>query len=554
MRRSSRVITVAVGAGVIGVAVTASGAEARLDLYVDKSTQQLSVIQNGTLLYVWPVSTGREMSSTPSGVYTPERLERSWFSKAYYNSPMPHAIFFHNGYAIHGSYDISKLGGPASHGCVRLHPRNAALLFSMVERAGPGNTAIFVGGDSHRPSLRYRNFDDGAPPAWRRDDGMTRNPYPPRPMPAIPPGGDRYVDGAYPPARSAAPPSGPRPSPYHSELAADGRSGNPPGPDAAPYYQADRYGGGRSAPRGPGVGPPDQYVDGWYAPHDPGVPPEYYADPRVDRRVTAQGFRVPQDYNIDPRVDGRSAAHDPSVPPDYKMEPRADDRGVARDPRIPPDYAIDPRIDGRVAAHGPRIPQDYNIDPYIDGGRGTPYYPPDRHGDGRDPNPQREHGPRMPPYNTVDAYADGPGRRQSEQPMMRGHSPASRPPALRPGGEAFVDRTPQNGFRPLAAGAKSDKPDKPGRAASQPPGRHVTAAGETAKAPPPAPPSVPPPPPQPAATTSPLPPEPAARVEPSQERRQQPDLGYKILPRSYWAGASWRWRLKRDDDGSHDPQ
>jgi L,D-transpeptidase catalytic domain len=517
MRRSSRGITIAVGAGVIGVAVTASGAEARLDLYVDKSTQQLSVIQNGALVYVWPVSTGRDRFSTPSGVYTPERLERSWFSKAYYNSPMPHAIFFHGGYAIHGSYDISKLGGPASHGCVRLHPRNAGLLFSMVERAGPGNTAIFVGGNSHRPSLRYHNFDDPTLPAWRPEDGLTRSPYPPLPVPAIPPGGDRYVDGAHPPPPSAPPPSGLRPPPSPSERTADGRGSYPAGPDAAPYYQADRYGGGRSVPRGPDVGPyrgaPDRYADERDAPHGPGVPPDYYADPRVD---------------------GRVAARDPRIPPDYTVAPRVDGRGAAYDPRIPQDY------------------QDYNVDPYVDGGRGAPYgvppyYPPDPRGDGRDPNPQREHGPRMPPYNAVDAYPEGPGRRQSDQLATRGHSPANRLPAPRPNGEALADRTPRNGFQPPTAGAK---PDKPGRIADQPPGRHVTPAGETARAQPLPPP--PPPPPQPAVATSP-PPTPAARVEPPQEHRQ-PDLGYKVLPKSYWAGASWRWRLKRDDDGPHDPQ
>ena len=102
MRRSSLVITIA-----FAITVAASAADAKLDLYVDKSSQNISVVQNGALLYVWPVSTGGDKFSTPNGVYMPERLERSWFSKAYYNAPMPHAIFFHNGYAIHGSYDIA---------------------------------------------------------------------------------------------------------------------------------------------------------------------------------------------------------------------------------------------------------------------------------------------------------------------------------------------------------------------------------------------------------------------------------------------------------------
>ena len=172
MRRSSVITTFIFGTSMFGAAVAASDAEARLNIYVDKSAQQLQVIQDGRRLFVWPVSTGRDRFSTPSGVYAPERLERSWFSKAYYNSPMPHAIFFHNGYAIHGSYDIARLGGPASHGCVRLHPRDAALLFSMVQHEGPGGTTIYVGGDSSRTQLRYRDDVEPWRPASRRSSGV----------------------------------------------------------------------------------------------------------------------------------------------------------------------------------------------------------------------------------------------------------------------------------------------------------------------------------------------------------------------------------------------
>jgi lipoprotein-anchoring transpeptidase ErfK/SrfK len=57
---------------------------------------------------------------------------------------MPHAIFFRGGFAIHGSYEISRLGGPASHGCVRLHPAAAAILFGLVQREGMRNTTIVV--------------------------------------------------------------------------------------------------------------------------------------------------------------------------------------------------------------------------------------------------------------------------------------------------------------------------------------------------------------------------------------------------------------------------
>jgi hypothetical protein len=145
MRRHA-VILVAAAAWLIGI----EGAEAKLDILVDKATQRMLVIQDGYMRYIWPVSTGRDEMATPNGVYAPQRLERSWFSSAYYNSPMPYSIFFHNGYAIHGSFAINQLGGPASHGCVRLHPHHAALLFDMVQQEGPANTTIEIT-DEARP-------------------------------------------------------------------------------------------------------------------------------------------------------------------------------------------------------------------------------------------------------------------------------------------------------------------------------------------------------------------------------------------------------------------
>jgi lipoprotein-anchoring transpeptidase ErfK/SrfK len=57
---------------------------------------------------------------------------------------MPHAIFFYGGFAIHGTYELTRLGGPASHGCVRLYPSHAATLFALVERNGPRNTRIEI--------------------------------------------------------------------------------------------------------------------------------------------------------------------------------------------------------------------------------------------------------------------------------------------------------------------------------------------------------------------------------------------------------------------------
>ena len=113
-------------------------------VHVDKSSQRMSVSVNGQSRYSWAVSTGRSGYGTPSGSFSPQLMARRWYSKKYYNSPMPYSIFFYHGFAIHGTTDLARLGGPASHGCVRLHPSNAATLYALVERNGRGSTRIEI--------------------------------------------------------------------------------------------------------------------------------------------------------------------------------------------------------------------------------------------------------------------------------------------------------------------------------------------------------------------------------------------------------------------------
>jgi lipoprotein-anchoring transpeptidase ErfK/SrfK len=134
--------------------VSASTASANVLIRVDKSTQEMTVSVDGAPRYHFAVSTGRPGYGTPSGTFHPERMERTWFSHLYYNSPMPHSIFFHSGFAIHGSYEINRLGGPASHGCIRLHPDNAATLYALVQQQGMAATTIVVSGES--PSAARR--------------------------------------------------------------------------------------------------------------------------------------------------------------------------------------------------------------------------------------------------------------------------------------------------------------------------------------------------------------------------------------------------------------
>ena len=104
----------------------------------------MEVYVHGRLKHSWRVSTGRRGYETPGGSYSAKRLEREWYSTQYDDAPMPHAIFFRGGYATHGTYETKRLGRPASHGCVRLAPGNAARLYNLVEAMGRKRTRISV--------------------------------------------------------------------------------------------------------------------------------------------------------------------------------------------------------------------------------------------------------------------------------------------------------------------------------------------------------------------------------------------------------------------------
>lgn len=179
-------------AGVL-VAALAAPASAELLITVDKTSQQMTVERDGQLLHTWPVSTGLRGHDTPSGSYKPFRMEATHFSREWDNAPMPHSIFFSmTGHAIHGSNHVRHLGRAASHGCVRLAPRNAATLFALVKQTKMANTRVVVDGlvpgggrdevaaQSGRRGRAYDEAADGGLWSVRRQRGGYEAPAEPR--------------------------------------------------------------------------------------------------------------------------------------------------------------------------------------------------------------------------------------------------------------------------------------------------------------------------------------------------------------------------------------
>ena len=133
-----------------GLTLFATGAaQAKIAITVDKNAQLMTVAVDGVERYQWPVSTGIPSHETPNGSFRTFRMEEDHFSKEFDDAPMPHSIFFTKiGHAIHGTDFETRLGAPASHGCVRLSKANAATLYAMVEKDGVLNTTVTLTGSS----------------------------------------------------------------------------------------------------------------------------------------------------------------------------------------------------------------------------------------------------------------------------------------------------------------------------------------------------------------------------------------------------------------------
>jgi lipoprotein-anchoring transpeptidase ErfK/SrfK len=131
----------------VGTKEAPAQAGSQILINIDKSRQQMTVLVDGIDKYSWPVSTGKYGYSTPSGTFTPTSMNEVWYSKQWDNAPMPHSIFFlKDGHAIHGSHEVKNLGKPVSHGCVRISPDNAAILYDLVKTNGMENTKVVLAG------------------------------------------------------------------------------------------------------------------------------------------------------------------------------------------------------------------------------------------------------------------------------------------------------------------------------------------------------------------------------------------------------------------------
>lgn len=123
---------------------------------INLTTQSVTIRDTGGVLYTWPISSGTASHPTETGTYRGKWSAKMWYSRKYGWAPMPHAVFFNEGTAMHATYATGMLGQPASHGCIRLSPANAKLFFNLVQKHGVRATEFTVFGKPKFPAYVAR--------------------------------------------------------------------------------------------------------------------------------------------------------------------------------------------------------------------------------------------------------------------------------------------------------------------------------------------------------------------------------------------------------------
>ena len=124
----------------------AAPAPPTLTVSINLASQSMTVSENGSVKYSWPISSGTAEFPTPRGTFRPQWTAKMWYSRKYDMAPMPHAVFIHGGVAVHATQHVSRLGSPASHGCIRLAPGNARTFYNLVHRHGLKLTRVAIHG------------------------------------------------------------------------------------------------------------------------------------------------------------------------------------------------------------------------------------------------------------------------------------------------------------------------------------------------------------------------------------------------------------------------
>ena len=108
-------------------------------LEINVATQRLIAWEGGKPVYAIVVSTGKSSTPTYPGIFSiyrkqhPERMR----GRGYDIPNVPHAMYYHRGYAIHGAYWHRRFGTPVSRGCTNVAPNHARWLYNWATVGTP---------------------------------------------------------------------------------------------------------------------------------------------------------------------------------------------------------------------------------------------------------------------------------------------------------------------------------------------------------------------------------------------------------------------------------
>ncbi|MER7946108.1 L,D-transpeptidase family protein [Streptomyces sp. NPDC096079] len=109
-------------------------------LCISKESRTLAWMIDGKVVSSMDVRFGSENTPTREGLFTVEWKAKDWTSTIYH-TPMPYAMFFSRGQAVHYSADFAARGyDGASHGCVNV--RDRAKLSELFDQVKPGDKVV----------------------------------------------------------------------------------------------------------------------------------------------------------------------------------------------------------------------------------------------------------------------------------------------------------------------------------------------------------------------------------------------------------------------------
>ncbi|MEV7564699.1 L,D-transpeptidase family protein [Streptomyces tanashiensis] len=109
-------------------------------LCISKESRTLAWMIDGKVVSSMDVRFGSENTPTREGLFTVEWKAKDWTSTIYH-TPMPYAMFFSRGQAVHYSADFAARGyAGASHGCVNV--RDRAKLSALFDQVKVGDKVV----------------------------------------------------------------------------------------------------------------------------------------------------------------------------------------------------------------------------------------------------------------------------------------------------------------------------------------------------------------------------------------------------------------------------